>query len=82
MHDRCSGESRGGYENPLTERSCRFESGSGHHLSSAHRVSARIMRAAAQVLELVDKQDLGSCAARRVGSSPTLGTISNLCELT
>ncbi len=30
----------------------------------------------AQVLELADKQDLGSCAFGREGSTPSLGTIS------
>ena len=30
------------------------------------------------MVELVDTQDLGSCAARRVGSSPTTRTISVL----
>lgn len=29
----------------------------------------------AQVLELADKQDLGSCASGREGSTPSLGTI-------
>ena len=33
----------------------------------------------AQVLKLVDKQDLESCALGRVGSTPTLGTKSQLC---
>jgi hypothetical protein len=28
------------------------------------------------VLELADRQDLGSCAARRVGSTPTFPTIA------
>ena len=28
------------------------------------------------MVELVDTQDLGSCAARRVGSSPTTRTIN------
>ena len=32
------------------------------------------MRVAAQVLELADKQDLGSCAFGREGSTPSLGT--------
>ena len=32
------------------------------------------MQGLAQVLELVDKLDLGSSVARRAGSSPALGT--------
>ena len=32
----------------------------------------------AQVLELADKQDLGSCAFGREGSTPSLGTMSSL----
>lgn len=34
------------------------------------------MRVTAQVLELADKQDLGSCAFGREGSTPSLGTTS------
>ena len=34
----------------------------------------------AQVLELADKQDLGSCAFGREGSTPSLGTTLHGCE--
>ena len=36
--------------------------------------SNRMLSSNAQVLELADKQDLGSCASGREGSTPSLGT--------
>ena len=36
----------------------------------------------ARMVKLADTQDLGSCIARCVGSSPTSRTIKTLCEIT
>lgn len=39
-----------------------------------HLLLSDEVKVAAQVLELADKQDLGSCAFGREGSTPSLGT--------
>ena len=49
-------------------------------LGRSHRVKNRGKIEYAGMVELVDTQDLGSCAVRRVGSSPTTRTMRSIIK--